>query len=65
MNNDLLDLADRLCEVAGMIMEDHRPPAARKAKNVDDRTAKLDALVVAGGDIVKLASTAQVLSRLG
>jgi len=65
MDNELLDLADRLCTVAGMIMEDHHLLAISRVKNSDDRAAKLEALATAGSDISKLANAAHVLVRLG
>ena len=65
MDNELLDLADRLCTVAGMIMEDHNLLAVSGSKNPDDRAAKLEALSTAGSDILKLVDAAQVLVRLG
>jgi len=65
MDNELLDLADRLCTVAGMIMEDHNLLAVSRPENPDDRAAKLEALTTAGSDISKLVDAAQVLVRLG
>ena len=65
MDNELLDLADRLCTVAGMIMEDHSLLAVSTAKSPDDRAAKLEALSTAGSDIFQLVAAAQVLVRLG
>jgi len=65
MENELLDLADRLCTVAGMIMEDHHLLAISRVKNSDDRAAKLEALATVGSDISKLANAAHVLVRLG
>jgi hypothetical protein len=64
-DNELLDLADRLCTVAGMIMEDHNLIAVSRPKSADDRTAALDALTTAGSDVSKLIAAAQVLVRLG
>lgn len=65
MDNELLDLADRLCVVAGMIMEDHNLIAVGRTKNVDDRAAKIETLSTAGSDISNLVAAAQVLVRLG
>jgi len=65
VDNELLDLADRLCTVAGMIMEDHNLLAVSRPKNLDDVAAKLQALATAGSDISKLVDAAQVLMRLG
>jgi hypothetical protein len=65
MHNELLDLADRLCTIVGMIMEDHNIQAVSRAKNPGDRIAKLDALATAGSDISQLTAAAQVLIRLG
>ena len=65
MDNELLDLADRLCTVAGMIMEDHNLLAVSRPKDADDRAARLDTLAMAGSDISKLIAAAQVLVRLG
>lgn len=66
MDNELLDLADRLCTVAGMIMEDHNLPAITTAKR--DKTGKeerLTALGIAAEDIAHLIAAAKVLVRLG
>jgi len=65
MDNELLDLADRLCTVAGMIMEDHNLMAVSRPKDADDRNARLDALTAAGSNISKLVAAAEVLVRLG
>jgi len=65
MDNELLDLADRLCTVAGMIMEDHNLLAVSRVKNADDRAAKFEALTTVGSDVSKLIAAAQVLVRLG
>lgn len=65
MDNELLDLADRLCTVAGMIMEDNNLLAVSRPKDVHDRAARLDALTMAGSDISKLVAAAEVLVRLG
>jgi hypothetical protein len=65
MENELLDLADRLCTVVGMIMEDENLTAVRIPKNTEERAAKLEALSVAGSDISTLIAAAQVLVRLG
>jgi hypothetical protein len=64
MDNDLIDLADRLCTVVGMIMEDNNLLAITTPKHADDRTEKLIALAIAGEDIVKLTAAANVLIRL-
>ena len=64
MDNDLIDLADRLCTVVGMIMEDNNLLAITMPKHADDRTAKLTALTLAGDDIWKLTAAAKVLVRL-
>lgn len=65
MDYELLDLADRLCAVAGMVMEDHNLMAVKTATDLDDRAAKLAALSIAGDDITKLIAAATVLARLG
>ncbi|MEK7413965.1 MAG: hypothetical protein AAB263_11680 [Planctomycetota bacterium] len=64
MDNDLIDLADRLCTVVGIIMEDNNLLAISTAKHVDDRTDQLIALAIAGEDIAKLIAAAKVLIRL-
>jgi len=63
MDNELLDLAHRLCTVAGMIMEDHSLLAVSRPKDVHDRGARLGTLTIAGGDISKLVAAAEVLVR--
>jgi len=65
MDNELLDLADRLCAVAGMIMEDHNLLAMSKPKDADDRGGKIETLSTAGSNISKLIAAAHVLIRLG
>lgn len=65
MNNDLFDLADRLCIVAGMIMEDNNLIAASTPKSSEERLQRLLVLVEAGDDITKLIAAANVLVRLG
>jgi hypothetical protein len=65
MDNELLDLADRLCTVVGMIMEDHNLLAASRPKHADDRAERLYTLSIAGNDISTLIAAAQVLVRLG
>lgn len=65
MENELLDLADRLCTVVGMIMEDENLIAVRIPTSTEERAATLEALSVAGSDISKLIAAAQVLVRLG
>lgn len=64
MDNDLIDLADRLCTVVGMIMEDNNLLAITTPKHADDRTEKLTALAVAGEDVSTLTAAAKVLIRL-
>lgn len=66
MDDELLDLADRLCTVAGMIMEDHNLPAITTARL--DKVGKeewLTALGVAAEDMVHLIAAAKVLVRIG
>jgi len=66
MDNDMLDLVDRLCTVAGMIMEDHHLSAITTSKM--DVTAKAECLADlagAGQDIFTLIAAARVLTRLG
>jgi hypothetical protein len=65
MENELLELADRLCMVAGMIMEDHNLMAVSTSRNADDRAATLQAFNIVGSDISKLIDAATVLVRLG
>lgn len=64
MENDLLELANRLRLAAGMIMEDHDLIAVGRSEDIVDLGARLQALERAGGDISKLAAAAQVLVRL-
>jgi len=64
MDNDLLDLADRLSTIAGMIMEDHNPIAVSTPRTPEERIQRLDALGTAGHDIAALAHAAKVLVRL-
>ncbi|MGE0776314.1 MAG: hypothetical protein AB7G25_02455 [Sphingomonadaceae bacterium] len=65
MENDLLNLADRLRVVAGMIMEDNHMAAVGATSDANPRHAALDTLAVAGGDIATLMAAAKVLMRLG
>jgi hypothetical protein len=65
VDNELLDLADRLCTVAGMIMEDHNLLAVSRPKDAHDRAARLATLTMAGSNISKLIAAAEVLVRLG
>jgi hypothetical protein len=65
MENELLDLADRLCTVAGMIMEDNNLIAIAAPKSAEERQIQIQAVAVAGGDIAVLMAAASVLSRLG
>ena len=48
MDNDMLDLVDRLCTVAGMIMEDHHLSAITTSKM--DVTAKAECLADLAGE---------------
>ncbi|MGE0774834.1 MAG: hypothetical protein AB7G25_05130 [Sphingomonadaceae bacterium] len=65
MDNHLLDLADRLCTVAGMIMEDHNHLAVSTASDSMALQAKLSALALAADDMASLIAAAKVLLRLG
>lgn len=65
MENDLLDLADRLRVVAGMIMEDNHLAAVGITSDANPRDATLDTLATAGSDIVMLMAAAKVLVKLG
>jgi hypothetical protein len=66
MDNELLDLADRLCTVAGMIMEDHNLPAITTASlDRADKEERLTALGIAAEDMGHLIAAAKVLVRLG
>ena len=64
MENELLELADRLCTLAGMIMEDHNPMAVSTPVNADERAVTLHALCIAASDISKIVDAAAVLVRL-
>ncbi|MGE0774571.1 MAG: hypothetical protein AB7G25_02955 [Sphingomonadaceae bacterium] len=65
MDNDLLDLADRLRVVAGMIMEDNNPLAVSTTSDPMALTAKLSELALAADDMASLIAAAKVLLRLG
>lgn len=65
MTNDLLDLADRLYTVAGMIMEDNNLLAISTPTDATARIDKLNALAVAGDDISTMIKAAQILVRMG
>lgn len=65
MENELLDLADRLCTVVGMIMEDNNLIAVSTPKSSEERLQRLLMLVEAGDEITKLIAAAKVLVRLG
>ncbi|MGE0775293.1 MAG: hypothetical protein AB7G25_02700 [Sphingomonadaceae bacterium] len=65
MENDLLDLADRLRTVAGMIMEDNHLTAVSVASDTNPRDTTLDTLAAAGSDIAILMAAAKVLVKLG
>jgi hypothetical protein len=65
MENDLLELANRLRLAAGMIMEDHDLIAVGRSESIEDLGIRLHALGNAGTDIAKLVAAAQVLIRLG
>jgi len=65
MDNDLLDLANRLCTVAGMIMEDSSSIAVRLPRSPPDRERQIDTVALAGEDISALMAAAKVLVRLG
>lgn len=65
MDNELLDLANRLRLAAAMIMEDNNLPAVDRIRNTEDLTDRLQALATAGSDISTLTAAAQVLVRLG
>jgi hypothetical protein len=65
MDNDLLDLANRLCTVAGMIMEDSSLIAVSSPKSPRERNRQIDNVAVAGEDIKALMTAAKVLVRLG
>jgi len=59
MNNDLLDLADQLCVIAGIIMEDNNLLSVKTVSDSPSRSKKLDALSVAGEDIAVLIAAAK------
>ena len=64
--NELLDLADRLCTVVGMIMEDHHLLAV--SSSATETAAKLqdiDQLATAVQNMATLIAAAKVLTRLG
>jgi hypothetical protein len=65
MENELLDLADRLCTVAGMIMEDNNLLAVSTTYDAIARQSKLDTLTAAADDMAVLIAAAKALVRLG
>jgi len=65
MDNDLLDLANRLCTVAGMIMEDSNSIAVRSPRSLQERKRQIETVAAAGEDIKALMAAAKVLVRLG
>lgn len=65
MDNELRDLADRLCTVAGMIMEDHNLLAVSTTADAIALDAKLISLAAAADDMGALFAAARVLLRLG
>ena len=65
MENELLELADRLCTVAGMIMEDHNLLAVSIVSKDAARLSRLDTLTAAAEDMAALIAAARVLVRLG
>ncbi|MGE0774510.1 MAG: hypothetical protein AB7G25_02760 [Sphingomonadaceae bacterium] len=65
MDNDLVELADRLCVLAGMIMEDHNPLAVSTIVDQTARLSKLDTLATAAEDLTVLIAAAKALVRLG
>jgi len=64
MDNELLELANRLRLTAAMIMEDNNLPAVDRINNAEDLSVRLQALATAGGDITALVAAARVLIRL-
>ena len=65
MDNDLLDLANRLCTVAGMTMEDSSLIAVSSPKSPQERRRQIENVALAGDDIKALMAAAKVLVRLG
>lgn len=65
MDNDLLDLADRLCTVVGMIMEDNSLIAVSTLGDLAAAQPKLGTLGAAADDMAALIAAACVLERLG
>lgn len=61
MDEELRDLADRLCVVAGIIMEEHHPLVISVVDGPDERSARLMRLGLAADDIAKLIAAAKVL----
>jgi len=64
IDNDLLDMANRLCTVAGMIMEDSSLIAVSSPKSPRERNRQIDNVAAAGEDIKALMTAAKVLVRL-
>ena len=64
-DNDLLNLANRLCTVAGMIMEDSSLIAVPSPKSPRERSRQIELVATAGEDIKTLMAAAKVLVRLG
>jgi hypothetical protein len=65
MGSDLFDLANRLCTVAGMIMEDSSLIAVRAPKSPQERRRRIENVAVAGEDIKAFIAAAKVLVRPG
>ena len=65
MDNDLLDLANRLCTVAGMIMEDSSLIAVSSPTSPQERRRQIENVALAGDDIKALMAATKVLVRLG
>jgi len=65
MDNDLLDLANRLCSIAGMIMEDSSLIAISSPKSSREQRRQIENVAMAGEDIKALMAAAKVLVRLG
>jgi len=66
MDDDMLDLADRLCTVAGMLMEDGSVLAITTAKlDRPTKAARIAELEASVDNMRVLLTAAQILVRLG
>ncbi|WP_221794164.1 hypothetical protein [Aquisediminimonas sediminicola] len=66
IENELLDMADRLCTVVGMIMEDHHSLAVASSRtDAEARHQDIEQLATAVQNMATLIAAAKVLTQLG